>query len=174
MPPGPGGSLPIGLQHRGCRFQARDQGTSAVSHPRPQEWIKAERRRPDQTPRGFLSWAADKLLPSGPRWGEPVPTMARNQLAMELPGTGGLLAYRVITEGGGVSAGQLPHRLRRLARTALCRPGCLGASGCPWICPRLSWLILNWMVRPFGIVAITLLLEVVLVTAASCLLCENC
>ncbi len=67
-----------------------------------QEWIKAERRRPDQTPRGFLSWAADKLLPSGPRWGEPVPTMARNQLAMELPGTGGLLAYRVITEGGGV------------------------------------------------------------------------
>jgi len=59
-------------------------------------WLGSARSRAGMASDDFLRWAADRLLPPGPKWGPPVPTAHAGDLILELPGTGGLFAYRIV------------------------------------------------------------------------------
>lgn len=48
-----------------------------------------------------LKWAAARLLPAGPKWRPALPELAADQVALELPGTGGLFAYRILGDAQG-------------------------------------------------------------------------
>ena len=53
------------------------------------------RRRAALAAEEFLTWAGERLLPPGPKWGPSLPALRSDQLALELPGSGGLYAFRL-------------------------------------------------------------------------------
>ena len=73
-----------------------------VTDERLAMWLRSATAHAEEQPEQFLVWAAERLLPPGPRWRPSLPPLASNQMALELPGTGGLLAYRVISKNAGL------------------------------------------------------------------------
>ena len=65
-----------------------------------ENWRARAEARSELPAQEFLTWAAERLLPPGPKWGPSLPPLERHQTALELPGTGGLFAYRMIQQSG--------------------------------------------------------------------------